>query len=161
MWQLESKPQTQKTFAGFSTRIMLVPRNDIKFQSTELLVLVFFEFSFSFAKIKLVNGLKNTLAPPPPPPSPPRTGQSVYVQRNTEPHFVKPLLQWKSNTYYILWVRVCSLRYPACNAHAPYCHLWPVWLYNIFPRYLTNGTIFGERNLLNTKCVLIFSTCFV
>ena len=22
-------------------------------------------------------------------------------------------------------VCVCSLSYPACNAHAPYCHLWP------------------------------------
>jgi hypothetical protein len=22
-----------------------------------------------------------------------------------------------------------------------YCHLWPVWLYHIFPHYLTNGTI--------------------
>ena len=29
-----------------------------------------------------------------------------------------------------------SLRYPACNAHVPYCHLWPAWLYNIFPHYL-------------------------
>jgi len=31
---------------------------------------------------------------------------------------------------------VSSLRYPACNAHVPYCHLWPAWLYNIFPHYL-------------------------
>ena len=28
---------------------------------------------------------------------------------------------------------VYSLRYPAWNAHSPYCHLWPVQLYNIFP----------------------------
>ena len=26
-----------------------------------------------------------------------------------------------------------------------YCHLWPVWLYHIFPHYLTNGTIFGKN----------------
>ena len=26
--------------------------------------------------------------------------------------------------HYILWVCVFSLRYPACNAHALYCHLW-------------------------------------
>ena len=32
-----------------------------------------------------------------------------------------------------LSVCICSLRYPACNAHAPYCHLWPASLYNIFP----------------------------
>jgi hypothetical protein len=39
---------------------------------------------------------------------------------------VQPLLQWKSNEYYIFWVCVCSLRYPTCNAHAPlvYCRLW-------------------------------------
>jgi len=29
-------------------------------------------------------------------------------------------------------VCICSLRYPACNAHVPYCQLWPDWLYNIF-----------------------------
>jgi len=45
------------------------------------------------------------------------------------------LLQWKINKYYISWVCVCSLRYAACNAHAP-CHLWPVRLSNIFPPYL-------------------------
>jgi hypothetical protein len=28
---------------------------------------------------------------------------------------------------------VCSLSYPACNAHAPYCYLWFDWLYHIFP----------------------------
>jgi len=36
---------------------------------------------------------------------------------------------------------VCSLRYLGWNAHAPYCHLWPVWLYNIFPHYLINSRI--------------------
>ena len=46
--------------------------------------------------------------------------------------FVQPLLQWKGNKYFICWVCVCSLRYPACNAHAPYCHLRPARLYNIF-----------------------------
>ena len=32
------------------------------------------------------------------------------------------------------------------------CIMWPAPLYNIFPHYLINGTIFGEK-LLNTKCV--------
>ena len=59
--------------------------------------------------------------------------------------------QWKSNMYYILWVCVYSLSYSVCIAHAPYCHLWPVRLYNIFPRYLINGTIFGGgKKSLNT-----------
>ena len=70
--------------------------------------------------------------------------------------FVQPLLPWKSNNYYyIFWVCVCSLRYPACNALAPCCRLWPVRLYNIFffPCCLVNGTIFEKKKLWNIKCV--------
>jgi hypothetical protein len=52
---------------------------------------------------------------------------------------------------------VCSLRHPTCNAHAPYCHLWPARHYSIFPHYLINGTIFREKKLLNTKCGLWLS----
>ena len=55
---------------------------------------------------------------------------------------------------------VCSLRYPACNAHAPYCHVWPAQLYNIFPHYFINDTIFDNR-IEYRICVLIFSTTFV
>jgi hypothetical protein len=54
-----------------------------------------------------------------------------------------------------LSVCICSLSYPACIAHVPYCHLWPKWLYYIFLNYLTNGSIF-EKKLLNTKCVFWF-----
>ena len=79
---------------------------------------------------------------------------------------LQQLLQWKSNNYYILcvcvcvWcvcvcvvcgvcvcvcvVCVCSVRYPACNAHKPYCHLCPLPLYNIFSHYLINGKIFEK-----------------
>ena len=42
-------------------------------------------------------------------------------------------------------------RYPACNAHAPYCHLCPVRLHNIFPHYLIKGMIF-DKHLSNIKC---------
>ena len=45
---------------------------------------------------------------------------------------------------HIVRVCVCSLRYPTPNAHAPYCHLWPVRLFSIFPHYLINGTIFDK-----------------
>jgi hypothetical protein len=48
---------------------------------------------------------------------------------------------------------VCSLSYRACNAHAPYCHLWPTALYNIFPHYFINDTIIVKEKFLNTKCV--------
>jgi len=49
----------------------------------------------------------------------------------------------------------CSLSYPTCKAHTPYCHWWPDPLYIIFPHYLSKGTIFG-KTLLNTKCVFRF-----
>jgi hypothetical protein len=75
--------------------------------------------------------------------------------------FVEPSLHGKSNKHYTFWVCVCSLRYPACNAHAQYCRLRPVRLYNIFLHDLTKGTIFEKENVLNTKCALIFSTLFI
>jgi len=54
----------------------------------------------------------------------------------------QPLLQWKSNKYYVLWVCVCSVSYTACNAHVSYCRLWPAQPYNIFfPHYFIKGMI--------------------
>ena len=50
---------------------------------------------------------------------------------------------------------VCSLWYPACNSHTPYCHLWPVPLYNMFPHYLINGTIWIEKCLILWNGVLL------
>jgi hypothetical protein len=55
---------------------------------------------------------------------------------------------------------VCSLRYPARNAHAPYCHLWPVRFYNIFPHYIINSKI-KKKVIEQTMRALIFSTSFV
>jgi hypothetical protein len=69
--------------------------------------------------------------------------------------FLQPLLQWYSNKYYISWVCVCSLGYPICIVHAPYCYMWPARLYNIFPHYHINGTIFEK--LLNIKYEFWFS----
>jgi len=65
------------------------------------------------------------------------------------------MLQWKSNKYYIFLLCVCSLRYPACNAHAPYWHLRPVRFYNTFPHYLVHGTI--KKKVILYKCVFWFS----
>jgi hypothetical protein len=58
-----------------------------------------------------------------------------------------------------LSVCICSLRYPACNAHAPYCRLLPAPLYNNFPRYLIKGTTF-EKKILNTLRVFWISLKF-
>ena len=71
------------------------------------------------------------------------------------------MLQSNSSKCYIFWVYVSRLSYPACNAHSPYCHLWPSRLCNNFPHYLKNSKFFEKEKVSNTKCVLIFSTTFV
>ena len=65
------------------------------------------------------------------------------------------MLLWKSNKYYIIWVCVCSLRCPVCNAQVPYCHQYPVCTI-FFPHYLINRTIFGKE-LLGIKCAFWYS----
>jgi len=44
-----------------------------------------------------------------------------------------------------LSVCICCLSYPACNAHAPYCHLWLAPLYSVSLRYFIKGTIFEKK----------------
>ena len=76
--------------------------------------------------------------------------------------FVQSLLQWKINKYYILWVCVCSLSYPACNAHAPYyiaiCGLSGTTIFSTLSRKRHN---FREKCIEHKMCVLVFSTTFV
>ena len=67
----------------------------------------------------------------------------------------------KQRVLHVPSVCFCSLRNPACNARAPYCHLWPAPLYDIFPNYLINGTIFEKVVTEHKMCVSIFSTTFV
>jgi len=69
------------------------------------------------------------------------------------PCVYKQMLRWFPRFQVATTCFSCSLRYPARNAHAPYCHLWPDPLYNIFPHYLINGTKIGGKKLLNTKFV--------
>jgi hypothetical protein len=71
---------------------------------------------------------------------------------------MQPLLQWKCNNYFIFKLCVCSLRYAARNAHAPYCHLWPVGLYNIFFTLSHKRYDFRQKVILHKICVFIFST---
>ena len=62
----------------------------------------------------------------------------------------------KQSPLSFLSVCFCSLSYPTYNVDVPYCHLWFAWLYQIFPHYLINGTIF-EKQLLNIRCLFRFS----
>ena len=65
------------------------------------------------------------------------------------------LLYGKSNEYYTAIVCICSLRYPACNARAPY-RLWPAPLYKNFPHYLIKDMIF-QKEAIEYKIVFIVS----
>jgi len=65
----------------------------------------------------------------------------------------------KNNKYYILWVCVCSLRYPAYDAHAPHCHRWPARLYYMFPHYLIKDTIFKKKVTENECFDFLCSFC--
>ena len=75
---------------------------------------------------------------------------------------MQPLLQWKSNKYYIFLVCVCSLRYPARNAHAPYyIAIRDLSRSTLFPTL--SHTLHDSRGggILNIECVLIFSIIIV
>jgi len=76
---------------------------------------------------------------------------------NMSSALVQTLLLWKSSKHYIFWVRVESLRYPVCNAQAPYFHQRLARFYNtsILPHYLTKGTIFERK-----KKVVEHKMCF-
>ena len=67
------------------------------------------------------------------------TRQALRLKRVTESHSYNCCSG--KEMFYIFWVCIFSLWYPACNVYASYCHLWPVRLYNIFPHYLIKGTI--------------------
>jgi hypothetical protein len=55
-------------------------------------------------------------------------------------------------------VSACCLWYPACNARAPYCHLWPARLYNIFSTLSHKPHDLRDRVAEHKMCVLILFT---
>jgi len=91
-----------------------------------------------------------------------RTDRQTYINRRfggTERSLISQAISYNVTLRRILantvvvekrWIlnilSVCSLRYPACNAHAPNCHLCPARLYSIFPHYL----------IISTMCVFWF-----
>jgi hypothetical protein len=68
----------------------------------------------------------------------------------------------ESNKYYMLWVCVCSVRYPACSADAPCCHVYCSAV-QCFSTLSHKGMIFRtKKNVIQHKvCILIFSITFV
>jgi hypothetical protein len=84
--------------------------------------------------------------------------REMYVYRHIE---ARSCNHCCSERWYVLRV-VCDFRfsYLACNAHAPYCHLWPARLCSIFPHFLLNGRIF-EKCFGHKIRVWLFSVTFV
>ena len=72
--------------------------------------------------------------------------------------FTLPLLQWKSSKYYIFWVYVCSLSYPACKTRVSYyiviCGLPRSTIF--CPHFLKKRHDFGREKLLSIKYVFWF-----
>jgi hypothetical protein len=70
-------------------------------------------------------------------------------------HVACPALQYFSTLSHIV---MCGLSGSTVFFHIiPYCHMWPVRLYNFVPHYLINGMIFEKKMIEHKMCVLIFS----
>ena len=78
---------------------------------------------------------------------------AVLGGRPWQPFFAQAYLSKEGREGESPCLCTCNLIHPACNAHAPCCHLRPPWIHQIFRPYLINGTIF-ERKLLRIKYVL-------
>ena len=89
------------------------------------------------------------------------TTHALCVYRNNEARSRNHCCRGKATGVNIFWVCVCSLCHSARKAHEPYCHLWSVRLYHIFPRYFINGTIFGKHVMECKLCVLVFCAAFI
>jgi hypothetical protein len=58
-------------------------------------------------------------------------------------------------------VCICSIGHPACNTHAPYFHLWPAPVYDMFSTLSHKRHDFRKTVTEYKRCVLISSTTFV
>jgi hypothetical protein len=61
---------------------------------------------------------------------------------------------------YSVCVYHCSISYPACKVRAPYCRMWPEWLYK-FHQIISQKVRFLPKVIEHKMCVLTFSTSFV
>jgi len=89
--------------------------------------------------------------------------QDTQLMRNEHPGaFASPLLQWKSDKYYVFRVCACTLNYPAFTTYLPHCVVICGLDGRAFfsPHFMIKGTIFGEKVTEHKICVLIFFTTF-
>ena len=106
----------------------------------KLIELLFFSECFQSA-----HPLKHSLA------------ESIFLSRVRKKQRQKSSLAEKFVSRVILQPRyhcicICKLSYPSCNAHAPYCHLWPVQLYNICSHLLINDKNFEKLYSTQNVC---------
>jgi hypothetical protein len=131
-------------------------------------------FSVAFKENKLIGDRKKRkltfyLAASLAPPSVPNWFVSTCTKQerqDTEKHKTEALScnfcrSWKAITINIIWVCVLSRKYPACNAHASYCHLCPASLYNIFFILSHKRYDFRKKVTEHKLCVLIFSPTLI
>jgi hypothetical protein len=89
------------------------------------------------------------------------TTQAMYVQRNVEAGSCNHCCSGKSVSIIYSECVSVSLMYPACNACAPYCHLWPCPALQYFST-LSHEWYNFPKNIIKCKMlVLIFCTTFV
>ena len=81
--------------------------------------------------------------------------KAIYYEIKTRRAHVTIVAVEKHYILHIPIVCVCSLKYPAWNAHAPYCHLLPLRLYCIF-HIISPTARYFENKLLNIKCMFVF-----
>jgi hypothetical protein len=84
--------------------------------------------------------------------------EAMYVERNIEARSCSHCCsgQGISITHserVIVALTICN----KCACTVFYFHLWPVWLYRIFPHYLSNGTIFEKKSLWKKNVCFDFS----
>jgi len=64
-----------------------------------------------------------------------------------------------------IYIFALAIRHKNRIFYMPFYHLLPVWLYRIFPHYLTKDTIFFRKTVITLKMyvrfsrVLSFETC--
>jgi hypothetical protein len=69
---------------------------------------------------------------------------------NTEERSCNNCCRGKSGSIRYSELCVCNLK--SSSILAPYCYLWPIWLYHNFPHYHINDTI-SRMNLMSIKSV--------
>ena len=85
--------------------------------------------------------------------------QAVYVKRNIENLSRNHCCRRKNYTRYIFWVWVCSLSYPASQAHAP--HNIVICGLSCSTSSHKTARFSGKKFIKHKVCGLTFSTTFI